>query len=129
MKIALCHSMQYAEKAKEVQQWFQARGHEAFPSSFNELETLKLKQKFELDAIREHWGNIEKSDKVLILNYDKHGIPNYIGGNSFLEMGFAYILKKPLYLLNPIPDMPYYKTEIQAMKPIVLNGDFEKILE
>ncbi|KKT04140.1 MAG: hypothetical protein UV82_C0011G0068 [Candidatus Magasanikbacteria bacterium GW2011_GWD2_43_18] len=44
-------------------------------------------------------------------------------------MGFAYILKKPLYLLNPIPDMPYYKTEIQAMKPIVLNGDFEKILE
>jgi len=138
MKVALCHSMQYAEKAKEVQEWFQARGHEAFPSSFNELfiglndeekEALKLKQKFEQDAIREHWYNIEKSDKVLVLNYDKHSIPNYIGGNSFLEMGFAYILKKPLYLLNPIPDMPYYKTEIEAMRPIVLDGDFEKILK
>ncbi|OIO19201.1 MAG: hypothetical protein AUJ37_03405 [Candidatus Magasanikbacteria bacterium CG1_02_41_34] len=138
MKIALCHSMQYAEKAKEVQEWFRDHGHEAFPSSFNELfiglndeekEALKLKQKYEHDAIREHWGNIEKSDKVLILNYDKHGIANYIGGNSFLEMGFAYILKKPIYLLNPIPGIPYYETEIIAMKPIVLNGDIEKILK
>ena len=138
MKIALCHSMQYAEKAKEVQEWFRDHGHEAFPSSFNELfiglndeekEALKLKQKFEEDAMREHWDTIQKADKVLILNYDKHGIANYIGGNSFLEMGFAYILKKPLYLLNPIPNMPYYKTEIEAMKPIVLKGDLERIFD
>lgn len=137
MKIALCHSMQYAEKAKEVQEWFRAKGHEAFPSSFNESfiglndeekEILKLKQKYEQDAIREHWSTIEDCDVTLILNYDKHGIEHYIGGNSFLEMGFAYIQKKPLYLLNPIPDMPYYKTEIIAMKPIILNRDLEKIL-
>jgi len=137
MIIALCHSMQYAEKAKAVQEWFRARGHEAYPSSFNELfiglndeqkEVLKLEQKYEQDAIREHWGNIEKSDKVLILNYEKHGIPGYIGGNSFLEMGFAYILRRPIYLLHPIPKMPHYETEIIAMKPIVLDGDLESIL-
>lgn len=138
MIIALCHSMQYAERAKEVQEWFQARGHEAHPSSFNEQflglsdeekEKLKLYQKYEQDAIREHWGTIEKSDVVLILNYEKHGIPGYIGGNSFLEMGFAYILKKPIFLLNPIPEMPYYKTEIIAMKPTVVDGELERVLE
>lgn len=129
--------MHYAEKAKEVQDWFLSRGHEAYPSSFNEKfiglsdeekEKLKLYQKYEEDAIREHWDVIKKSDNVLILNYEKHDIPGYIGGNSFLEMGFAYIQKKPIYLLNPIPKMPYYETEIIAMKPTILSGDLSKIL-
>jgi len=138
MNIALCHSMQYAEKAKNVQEWFVSQGHTAFPSSFNTLflglsdeekEELKLKQKYEQDAIREHWGVIQTCDRVLILNYEKHGIPGYIGGNSFLEMGFAYILHKPIYLLNPIPEMPYYETEIIAMKPIVVDGNLEKVIQ
>lgn len=136
MNIALCHSMQYAEKAKEIQQQFAQLGHSAFPSKFNESfiglndeekETLKLKQKYEQDAIREHWDTIQNCDVVLVLNYDKHGVENYIGGNAFLEMGFAYILRKPIFLLNPIPHMPYYETEIIAMKPVVINGDITKI--
>lgn len=74
MKIALCHSMQYAERADEVKQWFADRGHEAFPSSFNaqyiglsddEKEKLKLFHKYEQDAIREHWSVIEGADAVL----------------------------------------------------------------
>ena len=130
--------MQYAEKAKEAQKWFALRGHEAFPSKFNEefigltdeeKEKQKLINKYEREAIREHWNTIQNADAVVVLNYDKHGIAGYIGGNSFLEMGFAYILKKPIYLLNPIPEMPYYKTEIIAMKPIVLDGDLEKVFE
>lgn len=138
MKIAICHSMQYSEKAKEAEDFFRTAGHEAFASSFNdkyhglsdeEKEKLKLFHKYEKDAMREHWSVIEKCDRVLILNIDKHDIHGYIGGNSFLEMGFAYILKKPIYLLNPIPKMPYYETEIIAMKPIVLNGDLKKIYE
>lgn len=56
MKIALCHSMQFAERAKEVSEWFKDRGHEAYPSSFNdqylgltddEKEKLKLFYKYE----------------------------------------------------------------------------------
>lgn len=137
MKIALCHSMQFAEKVKEVQAWFAEQGHEAFGSSFNEeylglsdseKEQLKLKHKYQDDAIREHWDVIQNSDAVLVLNYDKHGIAGYIGGNSFLEMGFAYVLKKPIYLLNPIPKMPHYETEIIAMQPVVINGDLGRII-
>lgn len=129
--------MQYAEQAKEAQEWFKEQGHEAFPSSFNEQylglsdeekETLKLKHKYEHDAIREHWDVIGTCDKVLILNYDKHGIAGYIGGNSFLEMGFAYIQNKPIYLLQDIPKIPYYETEIIAMKPIVIKDDLNKLL-
>lgn len=137
MKIALCHSMQYAEKAKEVQDWFNSQGHQAYPSRFNEeflgltdceKEKLKLFQKYEKDAIREHYNIIKNCDAVLVLNYEKHELPGYIGGNSFLEMGFAYIQNKPIYLLNPIPEVPYYKTEIIAMKPIIINGDLNKLV-
>lgn len=137
MIITLCHSMQYAERAIKVAEWFKARGHEAYPSTFSkgfvglndeEKEILKLKQKYEQDAMREHWKLIQKADAVLVLNYEKSGIPGYIGGNSFLEMGFAYVLNKPLYLLYQIPKMPYYETEIMAMRPRVIDGDLEKIL-
>lgn len=70
---------------------------------------------------------MQGADAVLVLNIDKHGIANYIGGNTFLEIGFAHILNQKIFLLNPIPDMPYYKTEIVAMNPIVINGDLSLI--
>ncbi len=86
----------------------------------------KIAHKIEHDFIREHFRKIEKSDAILVLNYDKKGIANYIGGNTFLEMGLAFWLGKKMYLLYAIPDMDY-KTEMHAMQPIVLNGDFTKI--
>ena len=30
-------------------------------------------------------------------------------------------------MLNPIPEMPYCKSEIEAVKPIILDGDLTKI--
>ncbi len=137
MKIALCHSMQFAEKAEEVRRWFAAQGHEAFPSSFNdeyfglndqEKEQLKLKHKYNDNAITEHWKTINLCDRVLVLNYTKNGIENYLGGNSLIEMGFAYVLKKPVFLLNPIPNIPYYDTEIKAMTHRIIYGDLSKVV-
>ena len=61
------------------------------------------------------------------MNLDKHGVKNYIGGNTFLEMGFAHVLNQKIFLLNPIPDMPYYKTEITAMKPVIIDCDLNRI--
>jgi hypothetical protein len=61
------------------------------------------------------------------LNHDKNGISNYIGGNSFLEMGFAYVQNKKIFLLNGIPDIALIRQEIEAMTPIVLDGDLSKI--
>ena len=78
--------------------------------------------------IKRYYKIIQNSDAVLVLNFDKNGIKNYIGGNTFLEMGFAYVLNKPIYLVNPIPDM-IYTDEIKAMQPKILNGDLGKIIK
>ncbi|MEK6937734.1 MAG: hypothetical protein AABX04_01690 [Nanoarchaeota archaeon] len=49
------------------------------------------------DSIRNYWKVIQEADAVLIANFDKKGIKNHIGGNSFLEMGFAHVLNKKIF--------------------------------
>lgn len=137
MKIGVIGSMQYTEKMIELRDELIELGHDAFVTTLaspfigksdEEKEEIKLSQKNNLDAIREFWKLMQGADAVLAVNLDKHGVKNYIGGNTFLELGFAHVLNQKIYLLNPIPKMPYYETEIVAMKPIVINGDLSKIV-
>ena len=44
-----------------------------------------------------------------------------------MEIGFAHVLNQKIFLLNPIPDIVYYKTEIEAVRPVILNGDISLI--
>jgi len=55
-------------------------------------------------------------------------VKNYVGGNTLMEIGFAHILNQKIFMLNPIPEMPYCKSEIEAVKPIIINGDLKKII-
>ncbi len=136
MKIGVAGSMQFTERMMELCEQLEQIGHEAFMSKFGpafvgktdaEKEKIKLEQKYNHDAIREFWKPMQGADALLVANYDKHGIKNYIGGNAFLEMGFAHVLNQKIFLLNPIPKMPHYETEIVAMRPTVINGDVSKI--
>lgn len=136
MKIGVVGSMQYTEKMIELRDRLIALGHDAFVTNLaapfigktdEEKEEIKLHQKNDMDAIREFWNLMQDADAILVANFDKHGIKNYIGGNTFLEMGFAHVLNQDIFMLNPIPEMPYYKTEIVAMKPVVIDGDLERI--
>jgi len=136
MKVGVAGSMQFTEKMMDLCERLEELGHEAFMSKFapyfvgktdDEKERIKLHQKNKKDAIREFWKPMQDADALLVANFDKHGIENYIGGNAFLEMGFAHVLDQKIFLLNPIPRMPYYETEIIAMQPVVIDGDLSKI--
>lgn len=128
--------MQYTEKMLEARDELIKLGHDAFATKLHEAfigksdeekERIKIHQKNNMDAIREFWNAMQGADAVLVLNLDKHGIKNYIGGNTLMEIGFAHVLNQKIFLYNPIPDIPYYKTEIEAVKPIIINGDLSKI--
>ena len=136
MRIGLLGSMQFTEKMVEVRDELAKLGHEAFISHFyqsylgktdEEIEVIKLDHKYNYDAIRDFWKQMQGADAVLVLNYDKRGIKNYIGGNALMEIGFAYVLNQKIFLLNPIPDIEFYKTEIEAVKPVIINGDLSLI--
>ena len=77
---------------------------------------------------QENFKNVERCDVLLIINPSHRNIENYIGGNSFMEMTLAYYLKKPIFVLNDIPDKMSYTEELKAIYPIVV-GNYDSFLE
>ncbi len=137
MKIGIIGSMQFTDKMLEYREKLLELGHDAFVTDLHkamvgktdfEIEEIKLHQKYNMDAIRKFWRMMQGADAVLVLNIDKNGVQNYVGGNTLMEIGFAHVLNQKIFMLNPIPEMPYCKTEIEAVKPIVINGDLKKII-
>lgn len=136
MKIGIIGSMHFSEKMLEVAEKLREMGHtpilsnfvESFPGKDDkEKENLKLEQKFNEDAMKRDWDSMKEADTLLVINLERHDIPNYIGGNTLFELAAGYFSSKKIYFLNPIPDIPYYKTELEAVRPIILNGDVSLI--
>ncbi|MFA5954681.1 MAG: hypothetical protein WC817_04055 [Patescibacteria group bacterium] len=142
MKIAICASLDFTYEVEKLANELRARKFDvhipitsgkilAGEFSLDSIKDEKKSGKFsdraiQYDSIRAYWNVINDCDVVLVANYDKKGIKGYIGGNVFLEMGFAHVLNKKIFLLNNIPKMSY-SDEIKAMQPIVLRGDLSKI--
>jgi len=147
MKITICGSIAFFEKMLEVKKELELLGHEVeIPpvevadenGNMIPVKEYYERRKAETDdaswiwqrkeeAMRLHFEKVEWCDAVLLLNYDKNNIANYIGANTFLELGLAFHLRKKLYLLNGIPEVSY-KEEILGMQPVVIDGDLNKIL-
>ena len=71
-------------------------------------------------------ANIESQDAVLILNFEKKGISNYIGGATFLEVYMAWELKKKIFFYNPLPNCSF-TDELVGINPVVINGNLELV--
>jgi len=136
MKIALWASMTFSKQMIEIRDKLLAIWHEVilprhtekYANQERSMETRaeSAKNKIEGDLIRGYFNILKNVDAILIVNYEKHNTPNYIGGNSFLEAAFAHILNKKIYFLNPMPEM-IYTDELKALQPIILNWDLKKI--
>lgn len=134
MVITICGSMEFADRMVTIGSVLEAKGHRVlypkYTSHFAQHQSIK-EEKARLrnteDFIRAHYENIKKSDAILVLNYDKGEEKRWIGANSFLEMGFAHILGKRIYLLKAIPQFAYFQEEIKAMQPTILDDDLAKI--
>jgi len=136
MKIIICGSISAAKEIIEVKAELEKAGHsveipDGVKSEFmrNRTEVSqeeKASDKIKFDLIRGYYNKIKENEAVLIVNPEKRGVKGYIGGNTFLEMGFAYVLNKKIYCLNPLPELSYVN-EIMAMQPIIIDGDLSKI--
>ncbi len=135
MKIVICGSMTSAHKMREIANKLLLLNHAVtLPKGIEkflngkteETQEESTTEKLKNDLIRDYFKKIKNSDAILVVNIDKNNIKNYIGGNAFLEIGFAHVLNKKIFLLNEIPDITY-SSEIRAMQPTVINGDLTKI--
>ena len=98
---------------------------QAFPEGALPGESADFKRSH--DYIRQHYKHILQSDAVLIVNLEKRGVRDYIGGNCLMEMGMAHVNDKKIFLLNGIPTEAPYLDEIKAMDPVCLGGDLGRI--
>ncbi len=88
-------------------------------------EGAELKQKN--NYIKQHYQHILENDGILIVNIEKKGRQNYIGGNVLMEMGQAYVNDKKIFLTNDLPTDSAYIDEIKSVYPICLKGEIENI--
>lgn len=147
MKITICGSMAFYPEMLTIEQTLKENGHDvrvplleipfaptgerainfqkyveenggidAFPSTH---EIWNYKE----GAINDHFKKVVWSDAILVVNPEKRGVKGYVGGNTLIEIGLAFYLKKPIYILNQIASELSYRQEIFGMKPIFLDGD------
>jgi len=135
MTITICGSMKFAKEMLEMQKKLEELGHNVYIPKDSDLFLDDDSQKHDVDFmvkgdyIQNHFDKIASSEAILVLNYDKNGIKNYIGGNTLMEIGVAKHLKKKIYFLNEVPtdEKISYLSELKVVEKIVLSGDLSKI--
>lgn len=152
MKITVCGSITFYPEIERLKQDLETRGHEVTIPLLNKVvpkysddRKINFAKYIEehggidafppddpiwtakQDALNDHFRKIEWADAILVANHEKRGVDGYIGGNTFIEIGLAFYLKKKIYILNPISSEIAYKQEIYGMKPILLNGDIDLV--
>ncbi len=148
MKITICGSINFTPEIIKIKEKLESNDHqvnipyfvrkimngeysyEEYIKEKKDIGDINIRKSTDTDLIKRYWNLIKDSDVILVLNLSKKGIEGYIGGSSLMEMGFAYVMDKKIYLYNPIPvksQQMHYIDEIIDLKPIVLNGDLNKI--
>ncbi len=135
MKIFIACSKYFYDRIIPIKGFLEERGHEVFlPNSFDEpfaeekFKKMSEKQHIEWKGMmmRKDEENIEPMDGVLVLNFEKKGIVNYIGGATFLEVYVAWKMGKKIFFYNPLPNCSF-TDELKGMAPIVINKNLELI--
>lgn len=147
MKITICGSIAFYDEMMETKRKLEDFGHQVdlppFEIKDEKGELIPIKDYYALrkaekdddswiwerkaEVIMLHFRKIEWCDAVIILNHEKNGIEGYVGANTLVDMGLAFYLGKPIYLLNGIPEISY-KEEILGMRPVLIDGNLEMII-
>lgn len=153
MKITICGSIGFYKEMESARDELIKQGHEVkipelaleVPKEFGGGKKVYFSQYIEqnggLDvfpagheiwnmkegAINDHYEKIDWRDGILVVNHEKRGINGYVGGNTLIEIGVAFYLKKKIYILNLVSSELSYKQEVFGMKPTIINGELSLI--
>jgi hypothetical protein len=105
MKLFICCSKSFYEKIPPIKAFLEDKGHQiTLPISYDnpgkEASFIPGSPEYlawKAATIREHEVKIRPQDAILVLNFEKNGQPNYIGGATFLEVFKAFELNKKIF--------------------------------
>lgn len=136
MKIIVCSSMSFAAEYSKIEKQLKPMGHTVFVPIWTDeflkwerdnnwwsKELLESETKEQLD----YFKIMEDGDCLLVTNYKKNWISWYIWWWVFMEMSVGFYLRKPIFLLNQLPNEKQlrYVQEISIMQPIVLDWNLK----
>jgi hypothetical protein len=136
MKIFIVCSKKFYDKIPSIQKELESMGHTiSLPNCYDDPTTeekYRNRGKAEHSAWKasmiEHSLNVIKNnDAILVLNFEKNGIKNYVGGATFLEMYDAIRLGKKIFMYNDIPE-GIMQDEIIGFNPMIIHGDLSQIV-
>lgn len=137
MKIFIICSKAFYSKIPPIKKVLEQAGHEiTLPNSYDDPQAesryhelgSKEHAAWKASMLRHSSDVIESVDAVLVLNFEKNGQENYIGGATFLEMYDAFRFGKKIYMYNGVPN-GMLKDEIEGFEPIVLHGDLKQLTD
>ena len=133
MKIFLICSKSFYDKIPYFEEKLNELGHEITkpncydaPNTESKYRGTSEHAKWKASMFKHSEEVIKNMDAVLVLNYDKNGYKNYIGGATFLEIYDAFRLGKKIFFVNDLPD-GMLKDELIGFDGLVINGDLSKI--
>jgi diphthamide synthase subunit DPH2 len=133
MKIFLICSKAFYGKLKEIKEILENNGHEiTLPNCYDCPQTEAKYRgtdehaKWKASMIKHSEEVIRSVDAVLVVNYDKNGQKNYIGGATFLEIYDAFRLNKKIFFMNDLPE-GMLKDELIGFNGVVINEDLSRV--
>ena len=132
MNITLCGSMKFIDEMDRVAAQLETRGHTVYTPDRAEGTAYDREQshanaQLKRGYMNKHFDKIDLAGGIVVVNPPKNGVGGYIGGNSFLEMAYAFKHGLDIFTLYPLPEGMGYIDELRGMDPIVLDGDLEKV--
>ncbi len=136
MKIFICASKHLYSHIPPIKEFLEKRGDiVTLPNSYDNpgkeqsMKDLSPQDHSEWKAsmIRLQKQKVSDNDAILVINTEKNGQENYIGGATFLEIYMAFELGKKIFLYNPIPEN-ILKDELLGMCPIIINKNLDLVI-
>lgn len=139
MKIMICGSMSFIKEILKAKKELDKLGYKASipigtephqkDSSFVDSLGENLKFCIENNVMKRNFDLVAQNDAILVVNHKKNGIDGYLGVSVLMEIAVAHYLGKKIFLLNKIPhfNKVRWAHEVAIMRPMILDGDFDKI--
>ncbi|WP_410628117.1 hypothetical protein [Amycolatopsis sp. cmx-8-4] len=129
--VVICGSMKSLDLMSRIASVIEKAGVQVVtpsPDEFHGDVSVEAKNNRKREASRKHMNLIKSDDTaaVLVVNTHRPNAENYIGPNSFAEIGVAFADDRKVFLLHGMPDA--YLEELSAWGVYCLNGDVQPLL-
>lgn len=125
MNIVLAGSMAFAEKMQSLKEQFENAGSVvALPQDGGDMSPAAIRG-YNNAALK----RITDADVLIVVNESKHNISGYVGANTLVEIGMAFALHKPVYLLNQYDHSQPNAVELAGLVDGIVGENIEKWLK